>query len=66
MATNAKYLINTTTGSYIDWSHGNVPGFSIQGKEAAIVGGVGDDAVYVGAGNAVDFTDTGAGSTGSA
>ena len=61
MATNAKYLITTSTGSYIDWSYAKIPGFSIQNKTAAIVGGVGNDAVYVGAGSSVDFTDTGAG-----
>ena len=60
MALSAKYFITDQRGNYIDWSS-QIEDLSILGKEVQLVGGAGDDAIYVQAGTSADVTNLGGG-----
>ncbi len=55
MALFAKYYVTSPSGVYIDWSSYN--GFSLEGQEGALSGGVGADYLSVGIGNSFDARD---------
>lgn len=60
MALSARYYLNSSNATFIDWSW-RLLAFSLQGKEVELVGGGGDDWLYLGAGNRASFVDAGAG-----
>ncbi|MCK9284444.1 MAG: Ig-like domain-containing protein, partial [Rhodocyclaceae bacterium] len=60
MALSAKYFITDQRGNYIDWS-AQIQGFSLLGKEVQLIGGAGDDVLYVQAGTSADVTNVGGG-----
>jgi len=60
VAISAKYFITDQRGNYIDWS-AHITGFSLQGKEVQLIGGAGDDALYLQAGTSADVSNLGGG-----
>ncbi len=61
MSTSAKFYIFSPNGFYIDWSYTSVPGFSVFGKDALVVGSAGSDVLLVGSGTSADATALGSG-----
>ena len=62
MARSAKYVMNTATGSHVDWSSETIPGFWVENKTAAnetFVGGLGDDTLVGGGGKDVMYGGAG-------
>lgn len=48
MTISAKYFVFNSKGVYIDWSYTLLDGFNVLGREAAVVGSGGSDAMFVG------------------